>query len=253
MRVTQGYVSRSVGDFPFLEQMKLTEYLDSSRPLAVFGVYSNDDLQVIANHKSKVIIFWCGQDAIDCIFLGRYQFLKNCIHVSHLVNVVKALSPFLDVKLINPLSLGGDFKPTYLGKKVFAYAPMTYPAYHRRALINSLEEILPFEFIIGDGSMPQDEWLSGLGDETYNDCFIGLCLSGFAGGGQTILQLGLKGRKVITNVLLLPSCISWTNFDDIEKAILRESENIGIKNIALAHHVKSLIDNHSWLELDNYA
>lgn len=252
MRITQGHVSKSVGDFPFLEQMQLTEYVDSGRPIVFFGCYSEEDLTNICNHQGKKIVFWCGQDSVEAIFYGRYHFLKDCIHVSHLVNVVKALSPFLNVRLINPVSLGGHFKPSPLGKKVYAYTPGNL-VYHNVSMVNFLKAKLPYEFMIGDGSVEQSEWLSGYGNELYDDCFVGLCLSGFAGGGQTVLQLGLKGRKVITNVLTLPNCIAWETLQDIEEAIKIEAIKMGATDLKLSEDVRSLIDNHSWLELENYA
>lgn len=252
MRVTQGYVSKSVNDFPFLRQMGLTEYIDSIRPMVFFGCYSNEDVQIISNHKSKKIIFWCGQDAIDCIFFGRYQYLQDCIHVSHMVNVVKILKPFLDIQLIAPLSLGGTFIPSPLGNKIFLYAPASHPSYHKAELIEQLSERVPFEFIIGDGSVSQYVWLNGHGGKVYDECFIGLCLSGFAGGGQTIIQLGLKGRKAVTNCLNLPNCVNWRTIDDIVFAISNEAAKIGSENKELSKQMNDLIDNHNWLELDNY-
>jgi len=252
MRVTQGHVSKGVHDFPFLTACGLTEYMDRNLPCVFFGCYTEDDLTAIVNHQGKKIIFWCGQDSIESIFYGRYQFLKDCIHVSHMPNVVKALTPFLtNVRLINPLLFGGHFKPSKLGTKVYAYAP-GHLLYHNTTMIKYLTAKLPFDFIIGDGLVPQEEWLSGYGNELYDDCFVGLCLSGFAGGGQTVIQLGLKGRKVINNVLLLPNCIAWSTVQEIEEIINLESLKIGTENLELALNIESLIDNHSWLELTNY-
>ncbi len=251
MRITQGHVSKGVSDFPFLKAMGLTEYTDSIQPCVFFGCYTEADLTTIVNHSGKKIIFWCGQDAIEAIFYGRYQFLKDCIHVTMHKNIFKALTPFLPVKMIPCLQIGGEWTPSPLGKKVFAYAP-GYMVYHNTSIINHLQVKLPFEFVIGDGTVAQEEWLNGYGNELYNDCFIGLCLSGFAGGAQTVIQLGLKGRNVINNVLGLPNCLPWANIEEIQSLISLESLKIGTENLELAESVKGLLDNYGWLELENY-
>lgn len=251
MRVTQCYVSKSVADFPFKESLNLTDYLDSSRPLVVFGVYSDADMEVILAHKSKVLIVWCGQDAVDCIFFGRYQDLKNCLHLTWLPNVERALKSFLNIRLISPVFLGGNFWPSALGNKVFVYAPSSFPKYHKIDLVHELANRLPeIDFYIGHGGVKQSEWLTGIGDDIYNQCFIGLCLSGFAGGGQTIMQMGLKGMRVVTNVLDLPNVIKWGNFNDIVEAITRERENIGSVQLGVAEKVEiQLHKDPIWLEI----
>lgn len=253
MRIEQGYVSKSVSDFPFLKQMRLTDYVDSTMPIVFFGCYSEEDLQVIINHNGKKVIFWCGQDSIDCIFFGRYQLLQDCIHVSHLVNVVKALSPFLNIKLIDPIYLGGKFSITPKGKKVFAYTPDSFPKYHNIGLIRSIQKRIPDEFgiqfVFGDGCVSQKDWLNGVGDANYLGCFIGLVLSGFAGGGQTIIQMGMKGIKVVTNVVNLPNVINWKNIDDVLLAINNEYLSAGETNEKLSISVMESLNTGDWLEL----
>lgn len=251
MRITQAYVSDSVADFPFRKALDLTDYIDSGRPLVVFGVYSDKDMEVILAHKSKVVIVWCGQDAVDCIFYGRYQSLKNCIHVTWLPKVEKALKSFLRIQLISPVFLGGNFWPTTLGNRVFVYAPSSLPKYHGIDLVYLLTDKFPeLDFYIGYGNVNQREWLSGVGDNVYNKCFMGLCLSGFAGGGQTIMQMGLKGMTVVTNVLNLPNTRKWDFFEDIAKIIEEEREKAGTVQLELAESVEiQLKKDHIWLDV----
>jgi len=237
-RIQQCYISKSVADFPFREKLGLTEYIDSSRPCLFIGCYTEYDLKTILDHQSEATVLWGGQDALNCILNGWHKWLKYCNHTTFLTNVHKALKPFLNIQLDRPLLLGGDFNVTPKGNKVFAYAPATAPSYHRLDTIEILKMKVPFEFIIGDGTVPQEEWLRGEGNKVYDECFIGLCLSGFAGGGQTIIQMGLKGRKVITNVLDLPNTIGWKTIDFITEAILNESRRIGTTDTDLADKVK---------------
>lgn len=251
MRITQAFVSDSVADFPFKKALNLTDYVDSLQPLVVFGVYSDRDMEVILAHKSKVLIVWCGQDAIDCIFMGRYQYLKNCIHVTWLPNVERALKSFLHIKLITPVFLGGNFWPSTLGNRVFVYAPSSFPKYHGIDLVYLLNDRFPdLNFYIGHGNVNQSLWLSGIGDDVYNKCFIGLCLSGFAGGGQTIMQMGLKGMTVVTNVLHLPNTKMWADIEDICDLIDQEREKVGTVQTKLAESVETMLKKDQiWLNV----
>ena len=239
--ITQCYISKSVSDFPFREKLGLTEYIDSSRPCLFIGCYTEYDLKVILDHNAEVTIFWCGQDAVTCIFNGWYIWLQHCKHTTSLLNVHRALKPFLEITLDKPILLGGEFKPSPKGDKVFAYAPATHPSYHKLKLIEQLQKEVPYGFIVGDGSVSQEEWLSGVGDKTYDKCFIGLCLSGFAAGGQTILHLGLKGRKVVTNTANYPNTLAWKSASGIVSAILQEAESIGTVDKKLAEATKQII------------
>lgn len=251
MRITQAYVSDSVADFPFRKALDLTDYIDSGRPIVVFGVYSDRDMDVILAHKSKVVIVWCGQDAVDCIFYGRYQSLKNCIHVTWLPNVERVLKSFLHIKLISPVFLGGNFWPATLGNKVFVYAPSSLPKYHGIDLVYRLiDKFQEIDFYIGYGNINQREWLTAVGDNVYNKCFMGLCLSGFAGGGQTIIQMGLKGMTVVTNVLQLPNTKKWVSFEDICQIIESEMEKIGTTQTKLAESVETMLKKDQiWLNV----
>lgn len=251
MRITQAYVSDSVADFPFKKALGLTDYLDSLQPLVVFGVYSDRDMGVILNHRSKVVVVWCGQDAIDCIFMGRHQFLKNCLHFTWLPNVERALKSFIHIKLISPVFLGGNFWPATLGNRVFVYAPSSFPKYHGIDLVYQLTDSLPdINFYIGHGNVNQSLWIAGTGDDVYNRCFMGLCLSGFAGGGQTIMQMGLKGMTVVTNVLELPNTKKWNSLEDIVRVIEKEKEKIGTVQNELAENVEiQLKKDHIWLNV----
>lgn len=243
MKITQAYVSESVSDFPFLEALSLTGYVDSSRPCLFIGCYSQEDFDIILNHKSDKIILWCGQDALTAIFMGWVNFLSDCKHITWMVNVQKALKSFVNIKLVNPVFLGGKFSVTPLGKKVFAYCPQSHPSYHNEKLIKEVEKELGVEVVIGDGTTSQEAWLNGEGDKIYDECFIGMCLSGFAGGGQTTIQLGLKGRKVITNVMELPNVINWRDSADVIEKIQKEMPTVHSVNNLLAKDVMDVINN----------
>lgn len=251
MRINQAYISKSVADFPFLESLELTPYVDSSAPCLFIGCYTQEDLDAILKHKGKVVVLWCGQDAITAIFMGWAAQLKHYQHVTWLVNVERVLRNFLEVELVSPILLGGNFRasvlracspPSIRQGKIYAYCPDSFKEYHRIDIIRELQEYYfdSFDFVIGGGGVDQSTWLKRLGDIVYDDCFIGLCLSGFAGGGQTVLQMGLKGRVVVTNVIDAPNVCNWNDVADIKKVIEQQAKNIGKENFSLASTMKSV-------------
>jgi hypothetical protein len=252
MRINQAYISQSVADFPFLERLSLAPYVDSTQPALFIGCYSEDDLAAILQHQGKAVVLWCGQDSLDCILRGWHARLKHVKHVTWLTNVERALRNFLPVSLVSPILLGGNFQPSVFGKRIYAYCPASFPQYHRADLIAELQDYYQdhFEFVIGGGGIAQSVWLSSFGNVVYNDCFIGLCLSGFAGGGQTILQMGLKGRRVVTNVMNAPNTYEWGSVADIKKAIEAEAKLIGKEGNGMAKLVKAYVDKEpTWLEV----
>lgn len=253
MRIDQAYISKSVADFPFLEKLSLTPYIDSSRPALFIGCYYQEDLEAILQHQAKAVVLWCGQDSLDCIKMGWIHQLRHLEHVTWMTNVEKVLRNFLPhLKMVSPILLGGEFEPTVFRNKIFAYCPESFPDYHRKDLIDQLTDYYQdhFEFVIGNGNVSQELWLKRLGNIVYDDCFIGLCLSGFAGGGQTVLQLGLKGRMVVNNVINAPNSYEWSGLADIKQAIEREARMIGKEGIGLAKLVSATVNKTPlWLEI----
>lgn len=252
MRIRQCHVSKSVHDFPFTRLYGLDNYNDSLAPCVFFGCYNDEDLKAILHHKDLAVIWWCGQDAKD--FKDWHLFGPNVKHVTERLKVyehVKSLG--VDIKLLPCSNLAERCEVSPLGNKIFAYCPMSYPEYHGIDIINELKARLPYEFMIGDGSIPQPEWRAGKCEPFYKDCFIGLVLSPFAGGGASVIELGLRGRKCITNVIELGNVIRWETTEDIIKAIVSESNNIGFTQHDVAIQTLQSMDlTNKFLNTDEY-
>jgi len=234
MKITQGYSSITMNVIGFLKMHKLRLYDNMNEPLVVFGCYSDKDVETIKNHKSIVVVQWEGLDSKmksnPSIFTE-----KNIINVSPHPNIKKYLdSKGIQCHLIK-WAIDETLQPQILGNKVYSYVNKKTPVYYGGTLINKLN--IPFEILIGDYSISHTDWRTGGCDEFYPKCFIGLALSEYAGGGTSIVELGLRGIKVITNILNLPHTIKWNTIKDIEDAINKEAENIGKINTSLAGNV----------------
>jgi len=244
----QGIVSNPVKHFNFMSMFSLNRYTDNKAPVVVFGIY---DLNILKTHKGQIILRWCGNDAR--IQVNNYSLLKrdNIINVTPLAPVKKFLNDRgVDCLLIKPITTE-KAKPLKKGAKVYVYLNHYKPKYHGSKIVRELEKEYPF--IIGDFSVPTDKWKAGEGDRYYSQSFIGLFISDYAGGGGGIIEMGLRGIPVVTNVLSLPHCMSWQSIEDIKECINAESKNIGTTDIDLAHLVESSLVESSTLngfELD---
>lgn len=252
MRISQCAVSKSVHDFPFERLYGLTSYVDSAAPCVFFGCYDRDDVSKITHHKGLAVIWWCGQDALD--FKGWSTFGTNVVHVTERVKVYEHIKSLgIQCRLLPCTNLSEPGPITPLGNKVFAYAPGSYPEYHGIEIINQLRDSLPYEFVIGDGSIPQPEWRAGKCEPIYKECFVGLVLSHFAGGGASVIELGLRGRKCVTNVVKLGNVINWTNIDDIMIAIHDQAKFIGQPRAIVACDTILSIDySNKFLNINEY-
>lgn len=208
------------------------------------------DLMKILNHKSLAVIRWCGQDALD---FKHWDMVKHCHHVSPLVQVRKwiGMSCCRRCDWIRPENLDMAMNPTPRCEKIYAYVPESFPEYHGSDIIKQLNT--RFEIITGSGTISRENWYGGECDRFYDGSFIGLMLSPFAGGGQSVLDMGLRGRKCVTNVMDMPNAIPWSSVDDIRKAIEQESLTIGETDTEMSQRVFDAIDmDYQWLDTDYY-
>lgn len=243
MRIRQGYVSKSIMDFPFHEVYRLDDYNNWEEPSVFFGMYRYEDLRLSEDNKADKIIFWTGQDALDC------EDFPRGVNVTAHINIYKLfMSLGLQIKLVKPAAFLNTVSPQVLGPKIYAYCPSSSPDYHGKKLIDQLR-CGGYEIVIGDGRHSQQEW-KHIRNGYYNDIFIGLCLSEFAGGGGSIIEMGLRGINVVTNVFDLPNCKPFKCVDDIAYIIEEEKKRIGTVNEQLANDVWNDLDHEfNWLEI----
>ncbi len=238
----QGIVSNPVKHFGFMERYSLKSYTDNKAPVVVFGIY---DLNILKTHKGLIILRWCGNDAR--IQAPNYSLLKrdNIINVTPLPPVKKYLNDRgIDCILIKYVTQDRA-KPLKKGPKVYAYLNHHKPEYHGSKIVRELEKEYPF--IIGDFSVPPDKWKAGECDKYYAQSFIGLFISDYAGGGDGVVEMGLRGIPVVTNVLSLPHCTPWQTIKNIRECIDTESKNIGTTGIKMSNLVEDSLVKSSML------
>ena len=245
MEFKQGYASRVMKHFDFVKRNGLEPYTDTTRPLIVFGVYKPEDLAVIEHHKSKVMVRWCGLDSRKVTpQTAKILTRPNVEHISPHPKVIAHLSTFGIKVKERRLSVGKRVpEPRILGDKIYTYTLKNKKKYgsHIVDKINTPYEIMRATTI----EMPLNEWNAGGCEKYYSKAFIGLALSNYAAGAGGIIQMGLRGIPVVTNVFDMPHTIPWETVEDIEKAIMKAAQNIGKHSGELAEKVAQWLNNQS--------
>src|SRR5689334_2396777 len=80
----QCHISSSLSGLDFRKKYNMTEYVDSSRPLVIFGMYDYTDLGIYLRHKSDIILVWQGMDARSLQWQDDIKLTKaNHYSISH--------------------------------------------------------------------------------------------------------------------------------------------------------------------------
>lgn len=256
MRITQAHIGIQFFKDAFLKKFNLVEYHNPNKPAIFFGLYPKQR-QKIFNHKSLAVIVWGGSDAL--YLLNGYQFLaeyvKNRPNTYHI-----AISNFIQNDLdhfsinyktipITPHTYEG-FYPVSLGRSVYMYLPKSKQDFYGKPFLDKVKQLMPEQkFHICHAESYDRKQLI----EIYKDCFIGLRLTEHDGLSNTVVELGLMGRRCIWNGGT-PNAIPWrTNPQAIVNTINREKERQQNKYKQVAMQMQHYINyTNNWLKTDYY-
>ena len=68
--------------------------------------------------------------------------------------------------------------------------------------------------------------------DVYKKCFIGLRLTKHDGLSNTVVELGLSGRRCVWNGGS-PNAVRWSTVDSVVEAIKAEQLLVGVENVGL--------------------
>jgi len=217
--------------FEFNKMFKLRPFSTRTLPTVVFGCYHKKDYELIKNHKGIIVVVWCGRDTHSNMFIDK----PNVVHTTWLPHVRK----YLIDRGVNChlLKIPSREKPTPIvrGDKVYAYLSKDNPQYHGSDIVEQLN--LNGKLLIGDNTVSRYTWYRGEANKFYSQAYIGLMLSSYTGGGFSILEMGLRGIRVVTNVIDLPNTIRWETVSDVQTAIDNEAKNAWSTDTDLANAV----------------
>jgi hypothetical protein len=249
MRITQAYISASVGSFAdlFRSKYELEKYTDRRKPTVMFGMYKKEDFTAYLAHQSDIIVVWCGSDSM---WLNTHNaaILKskpNTVHYAmgkFLSDDLKKFNIPHTIKPINPSNHNLNTVPR--GHKCYSYGIKDWGFYglHR---VQRVCDALHMEYTLASyDTFCRDEIL-----KVYTDSFLGLRLTTHDGLPNTVIELGLMGRMCIYNGDL-PNCIPWTGDADIRENMLKEYVNRHEPNKHIGDAMKEYLNiSDNWLNI----
>ena len=248
MRIEQLKISGSVKFFKdrLLDKYDLKEFTDPAKPVVMYGMYKPEDFALYLTVKSVVV--WCGTDA-RILTKERADIIKSRTATQYaksqdIYNTLKRFGIKSTRLAISPTK--ADIEPHPLGSCVYAYIGNKSPGMVRKykvGLLRRIERIVPYKFIYATyGQYNRDDLLA-----IYRKCFIGIRLLEHDGLSNSIIEMGLMGRKTISNGGL-PYTIKWKKGGDIKDSISRERKLSS--GCAVSDGYKKLLNiSNKWLEI----
>jgi len=223
MRIQQARISEGVSTFKaeYLRKFDLVEVFDIHLPVVFFGMYDLSDYEALKVFINKIVIVWCGTDSL-MIDTDKANLLKK-VNATHIVK-----SKFMrdDLKKwdipheILPVSWQDfNINPVPLGDNIFHYGKGDF---YGENYLDAIEKATGLYIIRTTKNTYSKEALL----KVYESCFINLRLTTHDGLPNTVLEMGMMGRRSIYNGGI-PTSIKWSSLEGIIHRIREEYENVG--------------------------
>ncbi|MBA42745.1 MAG: hypothetical protein CMF62_01905 [Magnetococcales bacterium] len=225
----QIYISESLKHFDRIKnKYNLVDYENKKKPAIFFGLYSNEDREIIRKHQSKIYILWGGTDIDPRHNLGK----KNCMFIidqSSRIEIVNyAISSDIErrlqkfelpfKKIYLNLTDTNLFKPvSKLGDKIYIYDGLQKgreDLYGGSLIDQTIVKFPEFKFLKSSETKVNYTEMPKI----YKQCFIGVRLTKHDGNANTVQEMGAMGLPVIHNGDY-KNCLNWETEDDIELRI----------------------------------
>jgi hypothetical protein len=220
MKSTQCHISKSLEGLDFRKKYQLTKYVDSAKPLVVFGMYDDFDLEIVESCSSDVAIVWQGQDVMNatpnmintirdkgCINYTISHWGKSYLKEKGLFSIQEPISATIGVNKCIPMGSSVYFYTSNSSRESFDY----YGGY----MIEEIKERTKLKFHVCTLQTHNREQL----EKVYEDCFINLRLTSFDGCPNTNLEIGMMGRPSVYNGDI-PHSYKWRDVDDIVEIVI---------------------------------
>lgn len=246
----------------FRNKWKLTDYNETDnhqipkefRPCVFLGLYTQNDIRVWNQHKSYKILYFGGSDIDDFkLKIVKSTPLVMCIGYGGdwLYSIFNKYGLRYSTTKISLKNFGKEFRPFPLGDKIYVYKGISGD---RENYFNWNKTIKPLIEIFGVDKFifTSNKNLNELIEDYYKKCFIYIKPNP-KGGSRTMIELGLMGRKTITNEhSSFPNTIPFNSIEDIVSIIESESKKIGT-TVDLSEEINSVfLQDNKWLNIDFY-
>ncbi len=243
----RAYFSKSTSFFKeqFLHKYNLAECNGvTDDRVFIFGMYDQQDYEFLQKCRNPVVI-WRGTDATR-ITKERLGILKSvpARHISPGVFVSDDLKKHdisHDVIPVTPTN--GDVSVHERGENIYCYVGNEkLRQNYGYSVAKEVEKRTGIKVIFAYKNSYTKEQLK----EVYKSCFMGLRLTKHDGLPNTVLELGLMGRRSVYNGRILGS-IPWKEIDDICESVKNEYARKGEDNTCISEDIKKYIDTGTYL------
>ena len=249
MRIKQFRCANNVRYFAqrMMDKFSLVPFVDESEPVILYGMYKDEDYELLKKTKGTVV--WCGTDAM-VVSQKRADIIKAHPHrhIAKSKQVQSSLRKWkIDSELIPVTSTPLDIQCKPRGNMVYAYVcsdnHVMYSKY-RMPILQRLSQDLPYKFIFTTIKKYKSDELLAI----YEKCFIGVRLLDHDGLSNSILEMGLMGRRTISNSGL-PGTIPWGGYKVLKQNVEKEYAHRKEDNKTIPDAVRKFIDiDDQWLE-----
>lgn len=216
----------------FKLHFNLTSYKNQDEPCIFFGIYTNDDLKLLSDHKGLKIIVYGGSDVNfeNKHMIDNIDFVKNLDNVISIsiskcilnrLNSVGIKSIYCVLNLVDK----NIFKPIsnkIKSNKIFIFNGQTkgreniYGEQYYRGVIKKLEENgHNFDFIFSNTLNEKHENMPNI----YGKCFVMLRLTKYDGNANSVQECEAMNIPVIHNNS--DYGIKWNTINDVYDIILK--------------------------------
>lgn len=196
-----------------------TDYSNFAAPTVFWGMYPSSRRKLIS-HRGFAVVVWRGSDSIN--IHKQTSFVQWCkdhhervkhIAISNFIedDLRKAGLPFVSLPITS-----ADFTPCHLmprGDKIYTYTskPGSGLIDYGLRMANEVSRKTGIPLIVAHSeSMPRTRLIN----EAYRNCFIGLRLLAHDGLSNSVMEMGLCGRQVVTN-LQTPNALPYRDVKDV--------------------------------------
>lgn len=222
--VKQGYVSTGLISFKerFMNKFQLSTLDNEYNPCLFFGIYSDNDLIAVKNHRGLKYIIFGGEDININMFhcletMKELTFLHNIIYIAISKNIYNRLkSLHISSILVNFNLVRTDlFLPIPLkehGNKIMIFNGQCLgreKIYGESFYIQLMRKLPQYEYILSNQlNIPYEEM-----PEIYKQCFVMLRLTENDGNANSVQECECMNIPVIHNHS--DYGLKWKNVDDI--------------------------------------
>ena len=228
----------------FRQKWGLKDYENTQEPCYFAGMYYDEDLEALKNHKGfKVVCF----TSADIPQIEKIADMNNIIvrcDEASLIELKKYAITDFRYKISHfPIKDYSDFTPEPLGDKIYVY--LGYERFKDKYGYHIIKRVIDY---FGEDSIImgfQGKDINYVKQNYYRNSFINLQFNPVA-GCTSATEMALMGRKSIAN-RPYSFCINYETINDVFNAIKHEREKIGTIQTLKS---RFLVDNDDWMNLN---